>query len=43
MLILRAARYIRQAHNLKVADSNPTPSTNQGADNNKIVKKVLAS
>ena len=27
-LILRAARYMRQAHNLKVVGSNPTPPTN---------------
>ena len=28
MLILRAERYMRQAHNLKVAGSNPAPATN---------------
>ena len=27
--ILRAERYVRQAHNLKVAGSNPTPATNR--------------
>ena len=27
MLILRAERYVRQAHNLKVVGSNPTPAT----------------
>ena len=26
--ILRAERYVRQAHNLKVVGSNPTPATN---------------
>jgi len=25
--ILRAERYVRQAHNLKVVGSNPTPAT----------------
>ena len=29
MFILRAERYVRQAHNLKVAGSNPAPATNQ--------------
>jgi len=28
MFILRAARYVRQAHNLKVVDSNPATATN---------------
>ena len=27
MLIIRAERYVRQAHNLKVVGSNPTPAT----------------
>ena len=28
--VLRAARYVRQAHNLKVAGSNSAPATNRG-------------
>ena len=28
MIILRAERYVRQAHNLKVVGSNPAPTTN---------------
>ena len=27
--VLYAERYVRQAHNLKVVGSNPTPATNQ--------------
>ena len=28
MLIIQTERYVRQAHNLKVVGSNPTPATN---------------
>ena len=43
MLILRVERYVRQAYNLKVVGSNPTPATNRTNTffNFKYVKKIF--
>ena len=41
MIILRAERYVRQAHNLKVVGSNPTPATNHTNDFNKALEGLF--
>ena len=38
-----AERYGRQAHNLKVAGSNPAPATNHGANNLTSPKNLVTN